>query len=206
MKHPQILIALFMLVVLVTASSCFAAGMFRCQDASGKVSYTNLPGRQKDCSPLEMGNVIRIQMDSAESLSFGDVGAGSYDQYIRAASRRHRVDTNLIKALICTESNFDHRAVSSKGAQGLMQLMPGTANDLGVRNVFDPRENINAGTRYFRQQLDTFNGSMVLSLAAYNAGPGLVKRLGKVPQNTETIDYIKKVLYNYKKYKSQERR
>lgn len=206
MRSPKTLIALFVLVVLAMPSSCFAAGMFRCRDASGKVSYTNLPALQQNCSPLEMGNVIRLQMDSVVSSSYGGEGAGSYDRYIRAASRRHRVDTNLIKALIYTESNFNHRAVSNKGAQGLMQLMPGTASDLGVRNVFDPSENINAGTRYFRQQLDTFNGSMVLSLAAYNAGPGLVKRLGKVPQNTETIDYIKKVLYNYKMYKAQERR
>jgi len=114
----------------------------------------------------------------------------------------YNIDPHLIKAVIRTESGFNHRAISRKGAQGLMQLMPGTAEDLRVDNPFNPGENIDGGVRYLRSLLDTFDGNLILSLAAYNAGPGLVKRTGGVPRIPETIDYVRKVLFNYRMYKA----
>ena len=124
-----------------------------------------------------------------------------YDSEIRRIGRLYRVDPSLIKAIIHTESDFDHRAVSRCGAQGLMQLMPGTARELRVSDPFNAQDNIDGGTRYFRSLLDSFNEDLVLSLAAYNAGPGLVARTGGVPEIPETQRYIKKVLKRYKVYK-----
>jgi soluble lytic murein transglycosylase len=99
------------------------------------------------------------------------------------------------------ESGGNTKAVSSKGAMGLMQLMPETASDLAISNPFDPLSNIWGGARYLRQMLDKFNGNIMLALAAYNAGPKTVERVGGIPAYPETINYIKKVLSQWAKYK-----
>jgi soluble lytic murein transglycosylase-like protein len=125
-----------------------------------------------------------------------------YDREIRSIARRYKIDPSLIKAIIHTESAFNHKAVSKSGAQGLMQLMPDTAREMDVADPFNPRENIDGGTRYFRQILNDFDGNLILSLAAYNAGPGLVRRTGGVPQIPETRRYVNKVLKQYKVYRS----
>ena len=129
-------------------------------------------------------------------------GSGELDGYIQIAAMNHHVDPLLIKAVIKAESNFNAHAVSSKGAQGLMQLMPGTAGDLQVANPFDPQQNINGGTRFLRSLLDSYNGNVELSLAAYNAGPKQVEAAGGIPRIPETRNYIAKVLQNYWAYKS----
>lgn len=125
-----------------------------------------------------------------------------YDKDITRVSRRYDIDPHLIKAIIQTESDFNHRAVSKRGAQGLMQLMPETARELRVFNPFNPQENIDGGTRYFRQLLNTFGGDVQLSLAAYNAGPGQVRRANGIPPIAETVRYVKKVLKQYTIYKT----
>jgi soluble lytic murein transglycosylase-like protein len=116
-----------------------------------------------------------------------------YEPLIQEAAAFHDVDPNLVRAVIRTESAFDAMAVSSAGAQGLMQLMPALAVELGVLNPFDPRENIFAGVRYLRALLDDHKGDEVLALASYNAGPGAVMRYGGVPPYPETQHYVRTI-------------
>lgn len=117
-----------------------------------------------------------------------------YAAYIREAAEKYDVDPRLISAVINAESSGRSRAVSPAGAKGLMQLMDGTARAMGVKNSFDPRQNIDGGTKYLKSMLDTFRGDHRLALAAYNAGPGAVQRFGGVPPFSETRRYVNNVV------------
>jgi soluble lytic murein transglycosylase-like protein len=117
-----------------------------------------------------------------------------YAAEIEAAAAKHGIDPALLKALIKQESGFDPGAGSPAGAQGLTQLMPGTAASLGVTNPLDPAQSIEGGAKYLRQQLDTFGGDVEKALAAYNAGPGAVQRYGGIPPYAETQNYVRKVM------------
>jgi soluble lytic murein transglycosylase-like protein len=117
-----------------------------------------------------------------------------WDNLIQAASTRHNVDHQLIRAVIAQESAGNQYAVSHAGAKGLMQLMDGTAQQLGVSNSFSPSQNIDGGTRYLRMLLDQFDGDETLALAGYNAGPNAVKRYNGIPPYEETRDYVRSVL------------
>ena len=125
-----------------------------------------------------------------------------YRELVEAAAARYSVDADLITSVIAVESNFDPKAVSRKNARGLMQLLPQTAARLGVQNVNDPQQNIDAGTRYLRELLQKYNNNLVLALAAYNAGPERVQQYGRVPPFAETISYVKRVKRGYEKSKS----
>ena len=125
-----------------------------------------------------------------------------YRELVSEAASRYGVDAELITSVIAVESNFDPKAVSRKNARGLMQLLPETAARLGVKDVFDPKENIDAGTRYLRDLLQMYNNDLVLTLAAYNAGPDRVQQYGTVPPFAETISYVRRVKRNYEKNKS----
>jgi len=187
---------LLAIMFLLLATSPLRAGMYACQDQTGRTNFTNVPN-SSSCKPLE------LQEESGNwSNMFRFSPSAQYDKEIRRIATRYNIDPPLIKAIIHAESDFDNQAVSRRGAQGLMQLMPATARELQVANPFNPHENIDGGTRYFRQLLDTFHEDLVLSLAAYNAGPGLVSRTGGVPEIPETVQYIKKVLKQYKVYKA----
>ena len=125
-----------------------------------------------------------------------------YRDLVEAAAKRYSVDADLITSVIAVESNFDPKALSRKNARGLMQLLPETAARLGVQNIYDPQENIDAGTRYLRELLQTYNNDVVLALAAYNAGPERVQQYGRVPPFAETISYVRRVKRSYDKSKS----
>ena len=125
-----------------------------------------------------------------------------YRELIEAAAARYKVDADLISSVIAVESNFDPKAVSRKNARGLMQLLPETAARLGVQNIDDPKENIEAGTRYLSELLLKYGNDLVLTLAAYNAGPERVQQYGSVPPFPETISYVRRVKRGYEKSKS----
>lgn len=117
----------------------------------------------------------------------------AYDAVIKEASRRYGLSVALIRAIIHTESAFDPMAVSRAGAQGLMQLMPALSRDLGVKDPFDPRQNIMAGTRYMSALLAEHNGNLALALASYNAGPGNVEKYRGIPPFKETRHYVERI-------------
>lgn len=127
-----------------------------------------------------------------------------YETIVQKYAAEYRLDPDLIWSMISTESGFNQRAVSPKGAQGLMQLMPQTAMSLGVRDPFDPEQNIWGGTKYMSYLLDSFaedRDSLLLSLAAYNAGENLVRRMGRIPDIRETNEYVRSVIQHYGKSK-----
>jgi soluble lytic murein transglycosylase-like protein len=123
-------------------------------------------------------------------------------QVVNEASGRYRLDPDLVNSVIQAESAFNARAVSPKGARGLMQLMPGTASQLGVPNAFDPQANVDGGTRYLRELLERYNFDLVKALAAYNAGPQRVERFGGVPPYRETRAYVAKIVRDFNKKKA----
>lgn len=129
---------------------------------------------------------------------FQTTGNPVYDELVKKSCARHGVDPNLVFSVMRQESGFNYRAKSYKGATGLMQLMPATARRFGVQNIYDPAENIEAGTRYLRFLLDTFNGDVGLALAGYNAGEGAVMKYGyRVPPYRETQHYVRSISAKY---------
>lgn len=137
---------------------------------------------------------------SAASRNMSLVGGHSkeyLERLVRETASRHRIDPALVKAVVETESSWNPRAISNRGAVGLMQLIPGTAARMGVGNAFDPQENLEGGVRYLRTLLERYNGDLHLSLAAYNAGERAVDRAGGVPRYRETRNYVQKITDSY---------
>ncbi len=132
-----------------------------------------------------------------------EVSQEPFGDLIRSAAKRYSVDVDLITSVIAAESNFDPQAISRRDARGLMQLLPATAARLGVKNIFDPQENIEAGTRYLSDLLQVYKNDLALTLAAYNAGPERVQQYGqRVPPFAETITYIRRVKQTYQQRKT----
>lgn len=181
------------ILFLTLAATLFAPGILRAAiyafvDEHGVKHFTNVPGDPRYRPVVSLSPRLR------------KTGTGQFDAHIRKAAGICRLDPLLIKAVIKVESDFDPNALSAKGAAGLMQLMPETLRDMKVVDPYDPEANILAGARYLRENLDRFKGDLQLTLAAYNAGPDRVQRLGGVPPIPETIDFVKRVLAYYRQY------
>jgi len=161
-------------------------------DANGKIVYVNAdprprPGRVRKASGARASGTETSEVILPDRL----------ERLVREVAERHSLDPGLIKAVIGVESGGNPWAISRKGALGLMQLVPATAERFGVGNAFDPAQNLEGGARYLRQLLDRFNGDLTKSLAAYNAGEGAVERFGGVPDYPETRAYVQKVTNTY---------
>jgi Transglycosylase SLT domain/Domain of unknown function (DUF4124) len=184
-----------------------AGDIYRFQDEEGVVYFSNVPTNPKyrlffkeidHRGPVSKGGDRKAF--SAKSLN--SEGPALLSTHIDEASQQYQVDPKLVQAVIRVESNFDPQAVSPKGAQGLMQLMPQTARDLQVTDPFSPKENISGGVRYLRYLLDLFNQDISLALAAYNAGPEKVALYRGIPPYPETQTYVQKVIQTYNRLKS----
>lgn len=171
------------------------ADIYKFVDEEGVIHLTNMPtevNRHYVLLIKEKRVIIKIKGDIAQ-----------YDAMIKKASEKYNVDYALIKAVIKAESNFNHRAVSPVGAQGLMQLMPQTAAQLNVEDSFHPENNIDGGVRYLRYLIRLYNGNLSLALAAYNAGEGAVARYhNRIPPYPETQNYVQRVLQYFEQYRS----
>jgi len=172
------------------------------REQDGKLVYStrNLPG-----SRVFLRFTVATPPGEPAHEGLGKVGAPRLDRHARifkAAAKKHRVEDAWLRAIAHAESLFDEKAVSPKGALGVMQLMPETAKELGVVDALSPTESIDAGARYFKSLLTRFKGDPALALAAYNAGPGVVARYGGVPPYAETKAYLEKVQALYYAYKT----
>jgi soluble lytic murein transglycosylase-like protein len=160
------------------------------------------PEQQASGSGLQApGNSASSARPSASRAAPAQLSAEDLNELVNASSDRYRLDPDLVNSVIKAESGFNVRAVSPKGAQGLMQLMPGTATKLGVPNAFDPQANVEGGTRYLRELLERYNFDLVKALAAYNAGPQRVEQFGGVPPYYETKAYVARIVRDFNKKK-----
>lgn len=201
MKFLTILALIFSLFSFPDLSS---AGIYRYEDENGVVYFTNCPRDSKFKLYIrESKDDVGGEESSRSVLPVAPPGKNSaqFDSLIHEFSKKYEVDFALIKAMIQTESGFNPLAVSRKGAKGLMQLMPETALRMNVSDVFNPRENIEGGVRYFKYLLSLYNNDLRLSLAAYNAGENTVSALRSIPPYRETIDYVRKVLSHYQSHR-----
>ena len=176
----------------------FAADIYTFHDEDGTRYYTNTLG--SGCTKVRFPLVMKKSGSSARTFST-DLKMRDYEPLIVQASTKYSVDPDIVRAVIKVESNFNNRAVSPKGAQGLMQLMPQTARELGVNDPFEPESNIHGGVLYLSRLLNTLNGDLQLSLAAYNAGLERVIARKEIPAIRETKNYVQQVMSHYSKLK-----
>jgi soluble lytic murein transglycosylase-like protein len=187
LRKTLVFFGLFLLF-LAFNQEAWADRIYRCEK-NGVMLFTNVP---TECGyPLLLRGMGRN----------GGASAQEFEGAIASAAERHGVDARLVRAIIKVESDFNSRARSYKGAQGLMQLMPDTARLHNVANAYDPTENIDGGVRHLRLLLDQYSGDLQLTLAAYNAGIKAVEKHRGVPPFSETKEYIRRVLSYYSRYR-----
>lgn len=192
-------------------ASDIAAVTRRIAQISGETAPPALGAPQSASFASLVSSALDANADAGQTASTQEsvsqvpaiVPPAQVDRLVTANANAWGVDPALVKAIIANESGFDANATSKTGAQGLMQLEPGTAAELGVRDAYDPAQNISGGTRYVRGLLDRFHGDLRLAIAAYNAGPGAVMKYNGVPPYAETQAYVENVLDAYQKYKTQ---
>jgi soluble lytic murein transglycosylase-like protein len=188
-------------LLLLLSSSVAFADIYKYEDTEGVIHFTDAPTDRR--FKIFMRD---IQKDRRLRTNFGfgklSRNPAEFESIISSCSNEFGVDKSLVKAVIHAESGYNPNAVSRAGAEGLMQLMPGTAQGLKVADSFNPNDNIRGGVRYLRFLLDTFKGDVTLALAAYNAGLSRVAKYGGVPPYEETRNYVSKVLSYQRNYAS----
>lgn len=202
--------AIFLALVVPTLAGqiAFAGGIYKYVEADGTIVYTNVPpkggkGRQARKVEGEFRPAPSPEAPARVSVR-SRIALGEFDAYIDEAAVRYKMPPALVRAVMHAESAFDPNAISVVGASGLMQLMPATAREMYVKDIFDPKDNIEGGVRYLRVLANEFDGDMVKMVAAYNAGPEAVKKYGgQVPPYAETQAYVRKVISLYFQYKAQ---
>lgn len=198
----KIFITFFIFFLQLLIISQTYGGIYRYEDENGVIYFTNCPQDPKFKLFIKESREDVENEDNTLNYNHNLSKINDkFDHLIYEFSKKYQVEFALIKAMIQAESGFNPYAISKKGAMGLMQLMPETAIRMNISNVFNPRENIEAGVRYFKYLLYLFNNDIRLSLAAYNAGEKIVSELKTIPPYKETIDYIRKVLNYYQFYK-----
>ena len=204
----RLLLVIFFVTGLVSSASADIAVM-----SSGKILYIDRFERSDEELTLFLtgGGEVTVPSDLVVNIVPNEIvedqGADPaevrllprLESVIQPAAAKYGLDPNLVAAVIWAESSGDPNAVSKKGAQGLMQLMPATARELGVGNILDPGQNVEGGSHYLRQMLDEHDGDLSLALAAYNAGPDAVRKYGGVPPYRETRDYVGRVMRVYER-------
>jgi hypothetical protein len=194
-------ILFFLLTLPFFLPSLSLADIYKFVDSDGVMHFTDAPTDRRFkifMRDLKKDKKLRTNFKLGGLCRNPD----EFEPIVASVASEYGVDKNLVKAVIHAESGFNPNAVSPKGAQGLMQLMPKTAQGLNVPNNFDPKDNIRGGVRYLRFLLDTFKGDVTLALAAYNAGMSRVNQYGGVPPYEETRNYISRVLSYQKSYQS----
>lgn len=181
-----------LLILMGFAAAPALGDIYMYRDSDGVMHFTNTPS-----SPQ-----YRVYIRTHKPRFYTPPDVDRYDRIIQEAARRHGIDFFLVKAIIQAESSFNPRAVSKKGARGLMQIMPQNYATLNIEDPFDPQQNIMGGTRYFRALYDRYEGKLALSLSAYNAGPTIVDRYQRIPPIPETERYVEKVMRFYRHYKN----
>jgi len=220
----RVLLTLLMAASVLGLAPTARADIYECRAADGSREYTNVRQPGKNCRVLVHESDERRRRSAANQSRRDRPAAGGplanaarnrprnvapdphkytrYDHHIREAARLYQLPAPFIRAVMKVESNFNPNVVSRAGAIGLMQLMPRTAANMGVRDPFDPRQNILGGARYLRILANLFGGDLVLTVAAYNAGEGAVQRYSGIPPYSETRRYVRRVLSHYYRYRS----
>jgi len=197
--------ALALCGLLLAPIGAAAGDVYSYVDDEGVVHFSNVPSdsRYKRVKRASAPAGVYRSVPQARARPIPSQRDSAWRAAIRASAARYALPEALLMAVMAVESNFDHRAVSEKGAMGLMQLMPATAKDMYVADAWDPMQNIEGGARYLRILANQYGGDMVKTIAAYNAGPDAVRRAGgDVPDIPETREYVRKVVALYQAYKA----
>jgi soluble lytic murein transglycosylase-like protein len=219
MARLRLLIGLVLAGLLAQPALAAADEVYSYQDGDGVLHFSNAPSDARYHRVNRSGGATLYKKTAPQARSrplaggpgaeagtgapTGNVKLDKFREHVRAAAQKYRLPENLLLAVMSVESNCDHRALSDKGAMGLMQLMPNTARDMYVNDAWDPAQNIEGGARYLRILANQYGGDPVQVLAAYNAGPDAVRRAGgAVPNIPETREYVRKVVELWKAYES----
>lgn len=204
MKNQQWITAVCILLTCTASQMVSADQTYIYKEVDGTVWYSNVAPASQDNSRFQLVSVKgrNTATSSCRGMTTKKLNrrASSFDSTIRKFSHEYKVDSKLVKAVVRNESCFDKMAVSTAGAQGLMQLMPPTARSLGVNDSFNAEQNLRGGIKYLSELISLYNNNLALALAAYNAGPGTVKKYDGVPPYRETQRYVERVMASYREY------